>query len=247
MSAKSYKYEMDVAEQLDIFAKQADEKRGRATHSKAGVKYSDVLVEAFGKKAWCEVKMSHTDNLSNPRVFYANQHWQTTYKTPAASYSVEILNKSKKALDFIVEISKFSGIPVSEIRIPTTPGGLKEAGAVPLSVMKKYFGTPNINRYIAQENNFDLASVVTEHYTLGKEEPAYYMQAGDDFYMISRKNPLGFKGVPLLSGRGDFKVRIATRRDFYEVQAEIKINDMGSSKFSVAPGTKKKNPFSTLM
>jgi hypothetical protein len=72
------------------------------------------------------------------------------------------------------------------------------------------------------------------------------MQAGDDFYLISKTNPLKLTGVPLLSGSGDFKVRVATRSEFYEVQAEIKIKKMPNSKYSVAPGTKKTNPFMNM-
>jgi hypothetical protein len=71
------------------------------------------------------------------------------------------------------------------------------------------------------------------------------MQAGDDFYMISKKDPLGIGShrLPVLSGFGDFKVRVATRSDFYEVQAEIKITKMPNSDYSLKPGTRKKNPF----
>ena len=121
---------------------------------------------------------------------------------------------------------------------------LKEEGAVPLDIMKSFFNRPGITRYIANKENMDLGKVVTEHYTKGKAAPAYYMQAGDDFYRISTTDPLkiGMK-IPLLTGRGDFKVRISTRSEYYEVQAEIKIVDMGKSTYSVKPGTSKNNPF----
>jgi hypothetical protein len=90
----------------------------------------------------------------------------------------------------------------------------------------------------------NLGKVVTDHYTKGKTEPAYYMQAGDDFYMISNANPFKLNSrIPLLSGTGDFKVRIGTRTEFYEVQAEIKIKTMPNSLYSLKPGTKKLNPF----
>jgi hypothetical protein len=112
--------------------------------------------------------------------------------------------------------------------------------------MKDFFSQPNINRYIANEENYNLGDVVTEHYTIGKAKPAYYMQAGDDFYMVSKKNPLKIKGIPVLDGFGDFKVRVATRSEFYEVQAEIKIKKMPKSNFSVAPGTTKENPFMNM-
>jgi hypothetical protein len=240
MSAASDKFENDVAKNINkipgIVAKRP----------KVSTEYSDVLMEYNKMKVWIEVKMSHTDNLSNPRVYYEKGKWHTTYKTPAAKHTVDILNKSAQAKKFIKDIAKFSGIPEKVIKIPTTKSGLKEEGAVPLSVMKAYFNQPNINRYIANEENYNLGDVVTEHYTIGKAEPAYYMQAGDDFYMISKKNPLKIKGIPTLSGSGDFKVRVATRSEFYEVQAEIKIKKMPDSKFSVAPGTKKQNPFLSM-
>ena len=244
MSAASDKFENDVAKNINKIP------GIKALRPKVSTEYSDVKIEIDkfkGENAiWLEVKMSHTDNLSNPRVFYEKGKWHTTYKTPAAKHTVDILNKSAQAKKFIKDIAKFSGIPEKMIKIPTNKGGLKEEGAVPLSVMKAYFSQPNINRYIANEENYNLGDVVTEHYTIGKAKPAYYMQAGDDFYMISKNNPLKIKGIPVLSGSGDFKVRVSTRSLYYEVQAEIKIKEMPKSKFSVAPGTKKQNPFLSM-
>ena len=110
--------------------------------------------------------------------------------------------------------------------------------------MKKYFDQSGKNRYITNEEGQNLGKLVTEHYTIGKKEPAYYMQAGDDFYLISKNNPLKLDSkIPLLKGTGDFKVRVATRSEFYEVQAEIKIDEMPKSNYSISPNTKKLNPF----
>ena len=241
MSTASDKFENDVAKEIDKIP------GIKATRPSVSVEYSDVLISKYNNKPvkeWVEVKMSHSDNLSNPRVFYKGGKWQTTYKTPAAKTAIEILNKSPEAKKFIDSISKFTGIPKKDIKIPTTKGGLKEPGAVPLDIMKRYFDQPGINRYIANEENYDMGKLVTEHYTEGKKEPAYYMQAGDDFYRISNKNPLKLNvKIPLLKGFGDFKVRVATRAEFYEVQAELKIKKMPDSDFSISPKTKKKNPF----
>lgn len=241
MSVASDKYEKDVAMAINKI-------RGmRAERPVGKTSLSDVLITMYNGKdvrTWVEVKMSHTDNLSNPRVFYENGMWQTTYSTPAAASAVKVLNESEDAKQFIRNIAKFAKISPSDIKIPTTKAGLKDPDAVPLKVMKQYFTTEVSNRYIATKTNYDLGKLVTEHYTIGKEEPAYYMQAGDDFYMISKQNPLDldFK-IPKLSGRGDFKVRIATRSEFYEVQAEIKITNMPNSGYSIKPGSVKKNPF----
>jgi hypothetical protein len=241
MSALSDKFEKDVANEINkVPGIQAD-------RPSVGTEYSDVNITKFKDKKvdeWVEVKMSHTDNLANPRVFYKDGKWQTTYKTPAADATVNILNNSSQAKKFIEDISKYTGIPKKIIKIPTTKGGLKEEGAVPLEIMRSYFNRPGINRYITNNENSDLGELVTEHYTEGKKEPAYYMQAGDDFYRISKKNPLKLTSkIPLLKGSGDFKVRVATRSEFYEVQAEIKIKDMPKSDYSIKPKTNKKNPF----
>jgi hypothetical protein len=241
MSAASDLYEANIAKSINTV------KGMKATRPTADTALSDVLIEKFNNKpahTWVEVKMNHTDNLSNPRVFYADGKWQTTYKTPAAKAAVDILNDSPEAQAFIKKIAKYAKIPVGKIIIPTNKGMLSNPNAVPLEIMRSYFEQPGVNRYIANKQNSDLGKLVTDHYTIGKKEPAYYMQAGDDFYMVSKKNPLGLsKNIPVLSGRGDFKVRVATRSEFYEIQAEIKIKNMPSSQFSVKPGTSKKNPF----
>ena len=239
-SAASDRYEAEVAQHLSSMD------LVNAERPKVSTAYSDVLVTLDGgETSWIEVKMNHTDNLTNPRIFYDGRKWDTTYTTTAAQRTVEIMGKSREAKDFIEAISKFSGI--KNPMIPTTKSGLKDKSAVPLAVMKEYFSQPGINRYIANDPNIDLGKVVTDHYLKGKKEPAYYMQAGDDFYMIGRANPLGLpKDIPLLSGSGPFKVRIATRSAYYEVQAEIKIAKMPDSRYSIKPGTRKKNPFERL-
>lgn len=238
MSAKSDQFEKLIAESANAMPGLT------ATRPVVGTQYSDVLLKKGNKKTWLEVKMNHTDNLSNPRVFYANGLWQTTYTTPAAHEAVALLNRDTKTSQFLDDLSKFSGIPRKIIKVPTTKGGLKEEGAVPLHIMKAFFDQPGVNRYIAEDKNIDMGKLITKHYTVGKAEPAYYMQAADDFYRISNKDPFGVgRKVPLLSGKGDFKVRVATRSQFYEVQAELKITSLVSSDYSLKPGTKKKNPF----
>ena len=235
-SPKSDMYESDVADYINSTDGIS------ASRPRVSAKYADVLLSKDGKKTWLEVKMNHTDNLSNPRIYFDGKRWATTYKTPAAAFAIDQINKSKQAKEFIESISKFSGIenPV----IPTSKGGLKDPKAVPLEIMKEYFNQPGVDRYIMDIPNIDLGKIVTDHYLIGKAEPATYMSAKDDFYMIGKSNPLKVPNdVPLLSGTGNFKIRVSTRSTFYEVQAEIKINKMPVSKYSVKPGTNKKNPF----
>jgi hypothetical protein len=239
MSAASDRFEKLIAESANNISGIT------ATRPTVGTQYSDVLLKKGNSKTWLEVKMNHTDNLSNPRVYYKDSKWHTTYTTPAAAEAVDILNKDPKTKKFIKDLIAYTGIPAKLIKIPTTKGGLKDPGAVPLHIMKKFFDRSGVNRYISEENDYDMGKLVTKHYTVGKAEPAYYMQAADDFYRISNANPFGVPvTVPMLSGKGVFKVRVATRSQFYEVQAELKITSMGSSPFSLSPNTRKKNPFS---
>lgn len=236
-SPKSDKYEKDVADGINKI------KDVTAERPRASTAYADIRVTAQnGNTSWIEVKMNHTDNLSNPRVFFDGKKWDTTYTSSAATKSVELLNKSDQTKDFLKAISKFSGI--KNPKIPTTKTGLRDKDAVPLSVMKEYFSQPGINRYIMTVPDVNLGEVITDHYLKGKAEPAYYMQAADDFYMIGRANPLKLnKGIPLLSGAGPFRIRVATRSAYYEVQAELKIQEMPKSRYSIMPGTRKINPF----
>jgi hypothetical protein len=235
-SAKSDQYEKNVADYINTL------KGVNAERPKVSAKYADVRLKRGGTTTWLEVKMNHTDNLSNPRIFFDGNKWNTTYDTPAAKFAVKNINKSQQAKDFISAIAKFSGI--KKPKIPTTKSGLKDPNAIPLDVMKEYFSQSNVNRYIMSIDDVNLGKLVTDHYLLGKAEPAQYMQAADDFYMIGKSNPLKVpNNVPVLSGTGPFKIRVATRSQFYEVQAEVKITKMPSSKYSLKPGSKKKNPF----
>jgi hypothetical protein len=247
MSIASDRFEKQVANSINSAIKQLNPD-AKADRPKASVKYSDIVMTVPGrpnKKVWCEVKMSHTDNLANPRCFYKNGKWHSTYKTPAAEYAVKMLNDSDDAKEFVLELAQFARISPKDIYIPTTLSGLREPNAVPLKVMKKFFAKKT-NQYISEEKKVNLGKLVTEHYTKGKAEPAYYMQAGDDFYLIGNTNPLGLRNIPSLKGTGDFRVRVSTRETYYEIQAEIKIKEMSYSPFSVAPDTKKKNPFSNV-
>ena len=235
-SAQSDRYEKDVADYIN------NTKGWSAERPKVSTKYSDVLVKSDdGEQSWLEVKMNHTDNLANPRIFFDGKKWATTYTMKSAHKAVEIMNNSDNAKTFMKGIAEFSGI--KNPKIPTTKTGLKDKDAVPLSVMKEYFSQPGINRYLESIPNVNLGEVITDHYLNNKAEPAYYMQAGDDFYMVGNMNPLKLKGnIPKLSGIGAFKVRVATRSQYYEVQAELKIMKMPDSKYSLKPKSRKKNP-----
>jgi hypothetical protein len=249
-SPKSDAYENSVARSVNSFKAAGIS----ATRPPADTSLPDVLVSVDGiGDAFIEVKMNHTDNLANPRVFYDGSKWATTYATPVAKYAVKLLNESDQAATFIRDLKKFLGrTPKQPLTLPTTKSGLLEASACPLKKMVK-FATMRGDRYIVREEDVNIGRLATLHYTVGKSVPANYLQAADDFYLIGGDDPLGLAAVndapiPTLSGIGDFKVRVATRSEFYEIQAEVKIKKFNPSfsPYSVAKGSKKINPFTAL-
>lgn len=247
-SPASDAFELSVSKSINS---QFKEKGITAKRPPADTSLPDVLVTVQDVgNSFIEVKMSHTDNLANPRVFYDGSKWVTTYKTPVAKYAVELLNSSDQASAFINDLKAF--LKRDDIKLSTTRGGIKESGIVSLEEMVD-FVTDRGSRYVVVEPDVDLGSLVTQHYTVGKSQAAHYLQAKDDFYMIGASDALGLNaanggGIPVLSGVGEFKVRVSTRSAFYEIQTELKIKhyDPSSSPYSVIKGTKKINPFVAL-
>lgn len=249
MSAASDQYEKDVANYLNTIIGVSAER------PIASPKFPDVLIRRTVNKnsnkmatSWLEVKMNHTDNLGNTRVSYIDGKWTAaTPLDPIKIFAIEYLTKSKETQDFLKDLASFAGIKDwRDMTVPSTKGGLSKPNAVSRAKMAEYF--KNRNQYILSVPDVDLGELVTRHYLEAKAKPAHYMQAGDDFYMIGKENPLNLPtDIPVLGvtkrAYGTFKMRIGVRSQFYEIQPEIKIQDMGESKYSVKPGTRKINPF----
>ena len=245
MSAASDRYELEVAQSIDSID------GVDAVRPKVSTKYADIKVTFDRKTTWLEVKMNHTDNLGNTRVSYVDGKWQAAAPLdPVKKFAIEYLTKDRETQQFLKDLAKFAGIKDwKNMTVPSTKGLLKKPNAVPYEVMKEYMSTRR--QYILDVPNVDLGQLVTRHYLEGKAEPAHYMQAADDFYMIGRSNPLGLPAdIPEIGDpgkcKGSFKMRIGIRSSnsaFYEIQPEIKILNMPKSPYSVKPGTSKKNPF----
>ena len=128
------------------------------------------------------------------------------------------------------------------IYIPTNKSEMSAENAVPKDKMRSFCKTNG--SYILDHQNIDISHLVVSHYTMGKTAPAYYLQAGDDFFLLSNTNPLGLSSdIPEFQGIGKMRVRDSNRSKFYEVQAEVKVQEMQSSPYSVLPNSQKINPF----
>lgn len=249
MSAASDAFEVSVAKSINSKYKNFGI---TAIRPPADTSLPDVLVKVKNVgESFIEVKMSHSDNLANPRVFFDGSEWKTTYKTPVASEAIKMLNSSDQAKEFIESIKKATRKKI--ITLPTTKSGLRDPNAVSLEQMYNFVEKRG-SRYVAELSDIDVGRLATLHYTVGKSVPANYIQAGDDFYLLGNSDPLNLSElnlgrIPKLGGKGDFKVRISTRSQFYEIQIELKIKKFNppSSPFSTLADTSKINPFDAVV
>lgn len=243
MSVKSDQHEKNIANYINSLP------GIEAERPPVGVHYPDVLIKKhkdkpIKKPVWVEIKMNHSDNLGNPRVYWNGSYWGAAFRpgeySPLKEFAIEYLTQSNQAKEFLKEIADFSGI--KKPKLPSTYGFLKKVpGSVPLEVIRDFFS--NRTQYILCMDNIDLGELVTNHYLYGKREPAHYLQAGDDFYKIGKKNPLKLKGrIPKLKGIGRFRMRISIKSKHYEIHPEIKMTTLGHSNYSILPGSEKINP-----
>ena len=243
-SKASDKFEKDVADNLVKLGLDASRPAVDST-------YADVLIKHKGKRVWLEVKMNHTDNLGNTRASFDGKNWTSAPEKsgplkgkmgPLKVYIAKMLKKH--ASKFVADIQKATG----KTKINTNKGPQqKDPNTVSHEEMKEFMKTQK-DQYIVTVPNQDLGKVVVDHYSKGgKSEAAYYLQAGDDFYMLGKENPLGVPSdVPQFKGKGDFRMRVGIRSSMYEIQPEVKVKNMATSKYSIKPGTKKKNPFENM-
>lgn len=237
MSAKTDQLEIDVARWINRTSEEI-----HASRPNTSVSFSDVWLSRPGSEpCWLEVKTSHKDNLSNPRVYFDGE-WKTTYASPSAIATVEILNTNRDTRSFIKKLSEFSEIPVPEMVLPTSKSFKDLSCAVQIDVLKEFFEVAAPNRYIANVVSYDVGALVTLDML---ERNVHYLQAEDDFYLVGNENPMKLPDdIPTFAGDGDFKVRVSTRTSFCEVQSELKLYKLPKSQYSCLPNTDKLNPFS---
>ena len=241
MSAKSDKFERDIANALVELGFDASRPKVDST-------YSDVLVNYKKTKVWIEVKMNHTDQLGNVRSSFDGKKWFSALEKkgplrgkqgPLKIFINKLLDKHAK--DFVAKAQKFTG----KKKMNTNKGPQeRDPDTINHKEMKDFLANQR-NQYIISVPVRNLDQAVRDHYSKGgKTEPAYYLQAGDDFYRLSNENPLGVASdVPMFKGSGDFKMRVSIRSSMYEIQPELKVSRMDDSPYSLKAGTTKKNPF----
>lgn len=239
-SKKSDAFEEKVAAVIDSSSNSVN-----ATAMKP-VQLPDVRVTIGELSSYVEVKMNHTDNLSNKRIYFDGSVWRPRKNSPSAEATALLANQSSEAAEFLDDLRSFIGR--TDIYISSTKSGLKKENAVSPEEMREFL-TSRSNQYIVIGNeDVDVGHFATEHYLLSKASPAHYLQAGNDFYMIGAENPLELSPkIPQLEGTGTFKIRVGMRGQdsktpWFEIQPELKMKNLKPSQFSVF-GDGKINPF----
>ena len=262
-SRSSDAYEVAVAKVVDDCIQRQKEAGVRgvkdsdgAERPKVGTQYSDVKVQYKGKAGWIEVKMNHTDQLGNPRFFFENGRWGSTYNTPLAKTAVEWLNQDREVNKFIKDLAKFLGKKVKDIALSSllsnNVNNIK--GYVTFEQLKEFIESTGRNQYIMQKSNIDVSELVRAHYSHSdviNGPKADYIQTGNDLYRLSDSPSFQFdvKDIPLYEAIGHVHVRLSSRKDGtrYEIQLEAKADKIKSeSPYSLAPENKrgsKKLPF----
>lgn len=265
-SIKSDDYENHIADSINLLSKDCVYFAERPTRNN---KFSDVRVKRNdGVSSWIEVKMDHRAGLGSPRVYYSDYDggWCTSYQTPAATFAVDLLNNSKEAAMWIKQFKKWLCSELEstkddrllstiyrhknnghytpcdlKIVLPTTAGGLGLRGAIPVDVMQKFVLDHSRN---ILNHECDITSVVEDHYLKGKQEPAHYIQIGDDLYRVGDDNPFSWE-VPRLSiPSGNIIARISiSNSKLYEIQVDIKSHSYCSSNYSLRLDSNKMRPF----
>lgn len=248
-SKASDAYEIAAANYINSFSGISAER------PKVGTQFSDVrfwLDDKPEKDYWLEVKMNLSDNLGNPRFDFDGTRWLSRSSSPISDDIATHLNGDKdvKALikNMTEQYNKIEGLNLKTIKLLSTKAGVTQEDQPNfLNFIHEYFNnivpTQDINvknRNIMMISDYDIGSVVTSHY---EHKDTYYLQAGDNFYLIGDSNPLNLPSdVPKIKGKNKLIVRVSTRSEFFEIQAEIKLKDWEISNYSLKPGTSKLNP-----
>lgn len=224
-----------------------------AVQSGGDTRFADVRVSFNDIEAYVEAKMSHTDPAGgNPRFFVMDDEFISDYDTPTARLGEELLNSSPEARAWLNLVKFYMGYEENEpIDIGAYMGAIDDKEII--EAIKKASRDLG-SQYIMKSEIMSFTELVTGHYVEGKAAPTDYIQMGDDFYLIGTNDPLGLRSankkvknpnIPMLTGQGQYKVRVSFRTNEMEIFPELKISEPPTSDYSVFGG-KKINPFGAL-
>lgn len=194
--SESDKFEVKIANRIrDFFETQDsdDYKNLEVTHYDGSDRkyHSDIKIlnPDNQKEVWIEAKKNKYANLGSSSYKYINGEWTCTTlddEDPLLSLYLESLKENSKP--FISFCKKFLG--KDDISLPKDiTKDLVEAWKVSGSIDD----TDNDTQFITNKIPLDeFGFKIAEYYKFSKDEPVYYIQVGDELYIIDPNyNPLG--------------------------------------------------------
>ena len=155
--------------------------------------YSDVCVSnpENGKNAWIEVKLNKYSDYGNPSFKYEDREWTCTTSEdgdPLAEFFLKAISEnSGKFISFCKDYLKKEDIKLPTDLSPALVKAWKATGGVD--------DTENDTQFITEKIQVDgFGDMISRYYASQKAEPVYYIQIGDDLYIIDRAyNPLNLR------------------------------------------------------
>ena len=193
--SNSYKFEQEIAQNIKSWCLQT------------GGKYYDLKVEKYDGddkkyysdinivnpktniRIWVETKMNKYSCLGNPSFTYSDREWKcstTEEDNPLTKYFIDILTEhSQKFIDFCHQkLGDDFELPRD---LPDVMNDWKKAGMIDDTDNNVLFITEKIEME-------EFGKKISEFYQTAKREPVYYIQVGDELYIIdSNYNPLNLK------------------------------------------------------
>lgn len=155
--------------------------------------YSDIKVSnpRNGKSIWVEVKENKYACFAGPSMKYRDGKWECTTideDDPLSRFYVDaITDGAGKFISFCRSYLKRDDVNIPKDLTPQLIEAWKDSGSVE--------DTENDVQFITDKIQLDdFGKKVSEYYMTSKNEPVYYMQVGDELYIVDENhNPLGLK------------------------------------------------------
>lgn len=266
-SIKSDAYELAMAEHINSLGKPGGlcEGRIKAKRPQASTQYSDVKVWYIPKKstskafpsdgAWIEVKMNHSDNLVNTRVWFEKNKWHSINQSENSRYIADWISKNDYTKTWIAELRSFlknqlnwTEQNIKNLIIPKDKAHFGKPNCITPEEMAKFMSTRQ-DTYFMRNYNVHIFPILEGHLLNGgKAEPASMIQTADDLYRLGRTNFSGFEhfmDLPIPDAIGNVHARLTLRSNgVIEMKPEVKMTKINNaSKYSLKPGSTKMLPF----
>jgi hypothetical protein len=219
-------------------------------HNKNGVKKSDVILSISGGiDSAVEVKTNITDNLVNPRMGYQNGvggGWHFVVKNNdknVGSFATSLMENDDRCNKFLDKLQKFT--KRSQIKLSSRKSDQNSCSFVGIEEMRKFYSDGNMTDQYIYKSKVNASEVLQDWCVEGKR--CDYIQIADNFFRLTKSDPLDLVDVPVLDCTGTFHVRVSLRTKFYEIQPEVKLHkkEFIESPYSLQPNTDKTNPLVT--